>query len=107
MLRHGGGQCRGRLHFGERTWQLRYGYDLKGINLPGWTFKSMYQRGDNIKSGAGDMKEWARDLRLAYTFASGPAKGLNAALRFGSFRTEAQRSTDEYRVIVDYPISLF
>lgn len=92
---------------GERSWQVRYGYDLKGINLPGWTFKSMYQRGDNIKAAGGDMKEWARDLTLAYTFAAGPAKGLNAAFRFGSFRTEAQRSTDEYRVIVDYPISLF
>lgn len=92
---------------GERAWQLRYGYDLAGVNLPGWTFKGAYTNGDHIKTSTGDRKEWTRDLTLAYTVASGPVKGLSTAFRYGIFRTDMQRDSDEYRVIIDYPVSLF
>ena len=47
---------------GERTWQVRYGYDFAGLGLPGLTFNTMYLKGDNIKSGRGDQSEWERDI---------------------------------------------
>ncbi len=92
---------------GERSWQVRYAYDFKGVGFPGWTLKTAYWNGDHIKTATSDQKEWARDITLGYVFTEGPAKGLSTAFRLGVFRTEMQRNTDEYRVIVDYPISLF
>ena len=92
---------------GERSWQLRYGYDFAGLGFPGWGFKAGYTNGDHIKTADGNAKEWARDLTVSYAVQSGPAKGLSIAMRQGIFRTDMQRDTDEYRVIIDYPISLF
>ncbi|MEH3023370.1 MAG: OprD family outer membrane porin [Pseudomonas oryzihabitans] len=92
---------------GERSWQVRYAYDFKGWGLPGWTLRTAYWSGDHIKTATSDKQEWARDITLAYAFANGPAKGLTTAFRYGVFRTDMQRDTDEYRVIIDYPLSLF
>ena len=60
---------------GERTWQVRYGYDFAGLGLPGLTFNTMYLKGDNIKSGRGDQSEWERDIALAYVIPDGTFKG--------------------------------
>ncbi|WP_437883428.1 OprD family porin [Pseudomonas sp. LRF_L74] len=92
---------------GERTWILRYGYDFTQLGAPGLTFRGAYYTGDNIKTANGDAGEWARDLTLGYVVQSGPAKGLNTLVRYGILRSGMQRDTDEYRVIIDYPIDLF
>jgi hypothetical protein len=92
---------------GERSWQLRYVYDFAGMGFPGLSFKAVYTNGDHIRTAGADGKEWSRDTTLSYTVQSGPAKGLSTAIRQGIFRTDMQRDSDEYRVIIDYPISLF
>lgn len=92
---------------GERSWQVRYAYDFTSLGAPGLSFRGAYYSGDHIKTATSDKQEWARDLTLAYVVQSGPAKGLSTQLRYGIFRTDMQRDTDEYRVIVDYPINLF
>lgn len=92
---------------GERSWQVRYAYDFSGLGVPGLTFRTTYYNGDHIKTATGDRQEWARDATLGYVVQSGPAKGLNTQLRYGVFRTDMQRDTDEYRVIIDYPVNLF
>lgn len=92
---------------GERSWQVRYAYDFAALGAPGLTFRTTYYNGDNIKTATSDKQEWARDMTLAYVVQSGPAKGLSTQLRYGVFRTDMQRDTDEYRVIVDYPMNLF
>ena len=92
---------------GERTWQLRYMYDFASVGVPGLTFKTNYYNGDHIETASGDKKEWARDMTFGYVVQSGPAKGLSTQFRYGAFRTDMQRDTDEYRVIVDYPLNLF
>ncbi|WP_287810199.1 OprD family porin [Pseudomonas sp.] len=94
---------------GERTWQVRYGYDFAAMGVPGLTFLGMYESGSGIHTATGDKREWERNLTLAYTVQSGPAKDLSVALRHASLRTEfpGARDQDEHRVIVTYPINLF
>lgn len=100
---------------GERTWQLRYGYDFAKAGLPGLTFQTLYLHGDNIDTKYGDKSEWERDISLAYVIPDGTLKGLgftwkNAALRSGlpvsGSGTATQRDQDENRLIVSYTIPL-
>ncbi|NBA97556.1 OprD family porin [Pseudomonas sp. R5(2019)] len=94
---------------GERTWQLRYGYDFSSVGVPGLNFVAMYEHGSNIQTADGDKQEWERNLTLSYVIQSGPAKNLSVALRHAQMRTEfaSQRDSDEHRVIVSYPIDIF
>ncbi len=100
---------------GERTWQVRYGYDFAGLGLPGLTFNTMYLKGDNIKSGRGDQSEWERDIALAYVIPDGTFKGPGFTWKNASFRTglpvsgsgtATQRDQDENRLIVSYTLPL-
>lgn len=100
---------------GERTWQVRYGYDFAKAGLPGLTFQTLYLHGDNIDTKYGDKSEWERDISLAYVIPDGTLKGLgftwkNAALRSGlpvsGSGTATQRDQDENRLIVSYTIPL-
>ena len=50
---------------GERTWQVRYGYDFATVGVPGLTFNTIYLSGDKIKTARGDQSEWERDISLA------------------------------------------
>lgn len=94
---------------GERTWQVRYGYDFAKAGVPGLTFLAMYESGSHIKTVSGDEKEWERNVTLSYAVQSGPAKNLTVALRHAQLRTGyvSQRDSDEHRVIVSYPINIF
>ncbi|MCP1650340.1 MULTISPECIES: OprD family porin [Pseudomonas aeruginosa group] len=104
------------LRAGERTWQVRYGYDFAQAGLPGLTFQTLYLHGDNIDTRYGDKSEWERDISLAYVIPDGAFKGLgftwkNAALRSGlpadsRTGTAGQRDQDENRLIVSYTIPL-
>ena len=102
-------------HAGERTWQVRYGYDFAKAGLPGLSFQTLYLRGDNIDTRYGDKSEWERDISLAYVIPDGNLKGLgfawkNASLRSGlpvsGAGTATQRDQDENRLIVSYSIPL-
>ncbi|RMU39718.1 Porin [Pseudomonas avellanae] len=94
---------------GERTWQVRYGYDFARLGVPGLNFLAMYESGSNIQTSDGDKKEWERNVTLSYVLQSGPAKNLSIALRHAQLRTEfaSQRDADEHRIIVSYPINIF
>ncbi|KPY53925.1 Outer membrane porin OprE [Pseudomonas amygdali pv. sesami] len=94
---------------GERTWQVRYGYDFARLGVPGLNFLAMYESGSNIQTSDGDKKEWERNVTLSYVVQSGPAKNLSVALRHAQLRTEfaSQRDADEHRIIVSYPINIF
>ncbi|KPX49975.1 Anaerobically-induced outer membrane porin OprE [Pseudomonas syringae pv. helianthi] len=94
---------------GERTWQVRYGYDFARLGVPGLNFLAMYESGSNIQTSDGYKKEWERNVTLSYVVQSGPAKNLSVALRHAQLRTEfaSQRDSDEHRVIVSYPINIF
>ncbi|OBY92753.1 porin [Pseudomonas sp. AU11447] len=101
---------------GERTWQVRYGYDFAKAGVPGLTFQTIYLHGDSIDTKQGNQSEWERDISLAYVIPDGTFKGLgftwkNAALRSGlpaasQPGTATQRDQDENRLIVSYTIPL-
>lgn len=92
---------------GERTWITQYGYDFGKIGVPGLTANVLYMKGDNIKSAAGDLKEWERDLTISYVVQQGAAKGLGFAWRNASLRSETSSGdVDQNRLIVSYSIPL-
>ncbi|KUM40070.1 OprD family porin [Pseudomonas sp. EpS/L25] len=96
---------------GEDTWQARYSYDFGQVGVKGLTAGVIYQRGDNIRTSAGnDFMEWERDLTLSYVIPEGQLKGLGFTWRNASLRTDlpaaTQRDQDENRLIVSYTLPL-
>ncbi|AZC25390.1 OprD family porin [Pseudomonas sessilinigenes] len=93
---------------GERTWQVRYGYDFAKVGVPGLTANAVYLRGNNIDTSLGSKTEWERDLTVAYVIPEGPLKNLGFAWKNAMWRTDLAntRSQDENRLIVSYSIPL-
>lgn len=111
----------------ERSWKLKYAYDFAGVGLPGLTSALSYSRGtlDLTKvdpdskgyaswySAEGrNAKHWERDIDLKYVVQSGQAKDLAVCLQWATNRGgngygAIDTDTDEYRVIIDYPINVF
>ncbi|WP_249673392.1 OprD family porin [Pseudomonas abieticivorans] len=85
---------------GERSWQVRYGYDFAPMGLPGLTFFTAYIKGDGLKKPGAD-QEWERDLDVAYAFQAG-LKGLSVRWRNATYRSDEGRDMDENRLIVSY-----
>jgi len=117
---------------GEKSWRLQYETSLALLGAPGLQFIATYTRGeadltrvDPNSIGYGyiynpdgkEARHWERDLALKYQVPSGPGKDLSLTLRWATHRegdgytapgnTRGNSSADEYRLIVDYPISLF
>ncbi|MGE8414496.1 MAG: OprD family porin [Pseudomonas sp.] len=111
----------------ERSWKLKYVYDFAGLGLPGLTSGLSYSRGelDLSKVDPGSRgyakwysadgkhaKHWERDLDIKYVVQGGKAKDLAVRLQWATNRGgngygALDNDTDEYRVIVDYPINVF
>lgn len=90
---------------GERSWQLRYGYDFTMLGIPGLNFFTAYIRGDGLKK-AGVDKEWERDIEVNYAF-QGKLKGFSIRLRNATFRSDDLRDIDETRLIASYLFTSF
>ena len=111
----------------ERSWKLKYAYDFVGLGLPGLTSAVSYSRGEldltqanpNSRGYASwysadgkHAKHWERDIDLKYVVQSGSAKDLALRLQWATNRGgngygALDNDTDEYRVIVDYPMNIF
>jgi hypothetical protein len=117
---------------GEKSWRLQYDTSLVFLDAPRLHFIAAYTRGeadltrvDPNSLGYGYIfnpegkhaKHWERDIALKYQVPAGPAKDLSLTLRWATHRegdgytapgnTRGNTSADEYRLIVDYPVSLF
>ncbi|WP_404937620.1 OprD family porin [Pseudomonas sp. JDS08PS003] len=111
----------------ERSWKLKYAYDFAGVGLPGLTSALSYSRGELdltkvdpasrgyaswYSADGKNAKHWERDLDLKYVVQGGTAKDLAVRLQWATNRGgngygALDNDTDEYRVIVDYPINVF
>ena len=117
---------------GEKSWKIQYQTSLAFIDAPDFQLSTSYTRGEAdltrvdpgsqgygyIYNAAGkDAHHWERDIALRYAVPGGKAKGLNVTLRWAAHRTgqgytapgntRGNSNADEYRVIVDYPFSVF
>lgn len=117
---------------GESSWKLQYQTNLKFIELSNVDLSIAYTRGeanltkvDPQSEGYGyiynaqgqNAHHWERDVALRYAVSSGAVKGLNMTLRWAAHRrgdgytalsaTRGNSNADEYRVILDYPFSIF
>ncbi|MFV3370016.1 OprD family porin [Pseudomonas sp. NY15435] len=94
----------------ERSWQLRYDFDLKSVGVPGLSFMTRYVNGDHIALANGDEgKEWERDVEFKYVIQSGTFKDLSLRLRNATYRTnyeQSARDVDEVRLIASYNFSI-
>ncbi|WP_395502946.1 OprD family porin [Ectopseudomonas mendocina] len=91
----------------ERSWQLRYDYDLAKVGIPGLTFMTRYLRGSGADvRGADSGGERELDIELQYVFQSGSFKGLGVRLRSATYRSDFARDANDARVIISYPLSL-
>ena len=91
----------------ERSWQLRYDYDLAKVGIPGLTFMTRYLRGSGADvRGADSGGEHELDVELQYVFQSGSFKGMGVRLRSATYRSDFARDANDARVIISYPLSL-
>ncbi|MCP1625878.1 OprD family porin [Pseudomonas nitroreducens] len=95
----------------ERSWQLRYDFDLRSVGVPGLSFMTRYVNGDHIALANGDEgKEWERDVKLKYVIQAGTFKDLSLRLRNATYRTnyeQSARDVDEVRLIASYQFAVF
>lgn len=107
---------------GEKSWQARYDLNMASFGVPGLSFMTRYVTGDNIDGtrtplgsayvgqyGA-DGKHHETNVEAKYVVQTGPAKDLSFRLRQAWHTANADDSGEgtiqEFRLIVDYPISV-
>lgn len=111
---------------GEKSWQARYDLNMLTYGVPGLSFMVRYAHGDNIDgthmaadspyrtyNGTGygaDGKHHETNLEAKYVVQTGPAKDLSLRMRQAWHRgnaDQAEGNVNEFRLIADYPISIF
>ena len=90
---------------GERSPQLRYGYDFAALGIPGLSFFTAYIKGDHLKK-VGTESEWERDIDVNYAF-QGQLKGFSVRVRNATYRSDDARNIDETRLIASYLFTSF
>ncbi|NHB64192.1 MULTISPECIES: OprD family outer membrane porin [unclassified Acinetobacter] len=104
----------------EKSAQLQYTYDFKGLNIPGLTWTTAYVYGWDIKAtdNQGNMtidnaKESEFFNQVKYTVQSGFAKDASLRLRHSFYRADQlyndayMPDTNEWRIWLDIPVKLF
>ncbi len=106
---------------GEKSWQARYDLNMASYGVPGLTFMVRYINGkdidgtkvDSSSSYAGlygeDGKHHETNLEAKYVVQAGPAKDLSFRIRQAWHRAKADEGEgdqNEFRLIVDYPLSI-
>lgn len=106
---------------GEKSWQARYDLNMAPYGVPGLSFMTRYVKGfdiDGTNTPAGstyagmygeDGKHFETNLEAKYVVQNGPAKDLSFRMRQAWHRAnadEGEGDINEFRLIVDYPISI-
>jgi imipenem/basic amino acid-specific outer membrane pore len=109
---------------GEKSAQLRYDINMASFGVPGLTFMTRYVYGWDIdyskvnpdggyggyySATATDVSHHETNLEAKYVVQTGPAKDLSFRIRQAWHTADAGQidgDTKEFRLIVDYPISI-
>ncbi|MFW0757370.1 OprD family porin [Pseudomonas sp. H11T01] len=106
---------------GEKSWQARYDLKMAEYGVPGLSFMARYVKGWGIdgtntpanSTYAGlygeDGKHHETNVEAKYVVQAGPAKDLSFRIRQAWHRAntdEGEGDINEFRLIVDYPISI-
>jgi len=106
----------------ETSWGISYAYDWAGLGVPGLTTNVAYVKGGNIDGTHADPsggyvglygedgKHSETDIGITYVIQDGPAKDLSIRLlQFFHYANAEQGEGDvqQFRMIVDYPLSIF
>ena len=97
----------------ERSWQLAYSLDLSGLGVTGLSYDVAYVSGRDIHTAVSSQgKEHELFNQLHYVVPSGVAKNLEITLRYSRLQVSADaadynRGGSDFRVIAQYPLSLF
>jgi hypothetical protein len=91
---------------GERTWQLRYGYDFAALGVPGLNLNLAYLKGSNVRTAQGDKKEQARIFSMTYAAQHESLKGLFFRFDKGILQSQVPNVRDmtETRFTTEYVI---
>lgn len=106
----------------QRVALFKYDLDMAMYGIPGLSFMLWHQIGKTDgshadpagdyarKFGTSTGHQWERDIDAKYVVQSGPVKNLSIRLRQAITRGNSQavssKDSNEFRVIVDYPINL-
>ncbi|WP_339082728.1 OprD family porin [Pseudomonas sp. TMP9] len=105
----------------EKSYRAGYTYDWTGLGVPGLTTMATYVKGTGVDGTDADVlggyaglqgkggKHSETNLDIKYVFQDGPAKDLSVRFRQAfHYANDAQGEGDihEFRVIVDYPLSV-
>lgn len=86
----------------ENSWQARYDINMASYGVPGLSFMSRYIRG----TGADSFTERELDLEAKYVIQEGAAKDLSFRIRNAFYRNNTQGDVNDFRLIVEYPLSV-
>ncbi|MFV9683910.1 OprD family porin [Pseudomonas sp. NY15367] len=86
----------------EKSWQARYDINMASYGVPGLSFMTRYIRG----TAADSYTERELDIEAKYVIQEGAAKDLSFRLRNAFYRDNAQGDVNDFRLIVEYPLSV-
>ncbi|WP_341781211.1 OprD family porin [Ectopseudomonas mendocina] len=86
----------------EKSWQARYDLNMASYGVPGLSFMTRYIRG----TAADNYTERELDIEAKYVIQEGAAKDLSFRIRNAFYRDNAQGDVNDFRLIVEYPLSV-
>jgi imipenem/basic amino acid-specific outer membrane pore len=86
----------------EKSWQARYDINMASYGVPGLSFMTRYIRG----TAADSYTEREVDIEAKYVIQEGAAKDLSFRIRNAFYRDNAQGDVNDFRLIVEYPLSV-
>ncbi|WP_212630753.1 OprD family porin [Pseudomonas sp. KB-10] len=91
----------------EKSWQARYDINMAEYGVPGLSFMTRYIRGTDMDVGTGsDEKEREINVEAKYVIQDGAAKDLSFRVRQAFYRNSFEGDVNDFRLIVEYPLSV-
>ncbi|VXB79300.1 OprD family porin [Pseudomonas sp. 8O] len=91
----------------EKSWQARYDINMAEFGVPGLSFMTRYIRGTDMDVGTGS-SEQEREINVEakYVIQDGAAKDLSFRVRQAFYRNSFEGDLNDFRLIVEYPLSV-